>query len=220
METAQEDLWPGVEPSVGRNRLYSVLDILRKLSSQGKLVKRIEDRLCLQCDRYDVFEFEKQITEGRQWFRSGNLLEVRRCFQRAAQLHKKPFLQSELYDEPINLRRDKLEEYYFFSVAWMADDYLANREHTLAIERYRQLLGEREEPLERELLKLHECLLAIGDEQASRGDFKAYLDRLRSVESEPSHRVLSVIRTSFPTLHAHNPATRSSPSTRVLVAAR
>jgi len=53
---------PGVEPSVAGTAVLGARHPSQAELS-GKLVKRIEDRLCLQCDRYDVFEFEKQITE-------------------------------------------------------------------------------------------------------------------------------------------------------------
>lgn len=159
--------WPEVDPEKARHTLATHLSALRRSLSIANLFQRVGEsyRLCISEElRLDALEFEEAVHQALALARGGDHERAIHQLERAEALYRGPFLEEELYEDWVELRRRELHLLHEQVLEKLGDLYLQQHQYGQAIQRYRRLLlGE--EPREQVFPKMFRCFEALGDRQ-------------------------------------------------------
>ena len=160
-----EQLWPGIDPAIGTNRLYVLIHALRKMieppSCDGDPVVILTDgdSYLFSSDSFcwlDLQEFQDAIDLGTGARRRGDTQEATVAFQHASTLYRGDIFEDEPFAEWCWLDREYLRENYLTVMRNLASLHIDGGKPEEAIACYREVL--RADPLREEV---HRKLLDV-----------------------------------------------------------
>lgn len=188
-----EHLWPDIEPDLGDDRLYVVMNALRHglepaSGAAWVYVRTDGPSYYWNTDapyRLDVDQFREGLRSGAALERTGQTAQALAVYQAAAQVYQGDFLRDEPYADWCWTEREFFRELYLGLVKKIAQLLLGQGELEHALVYYRQALqvDPLREELQRELMR---CLWRAGRRDEALRQYVAFRRRLsQDLEVEP-----------------------------------
>lgn len=195
-----ETFWPELDSERGRHNLATHLSAIRKNLAAPSLFQRIGEsyRLCQPDEiRFDVRDYEETVQKGLEVANGGNLSQAISLIEKAELLYRGDFLESDVYEEWVEVRRSELRSLHHKCIETLGDLYQQSHQYNQAVQHYQKLLAI-PEPLEQVFPKLASCLQALGDRQAIRKEYELLKTRLQeNLGSDPKPATQALVDSIF-----------------------
>lgn len=190
-----DTFWPELDSERGRHNLATHLSAIRKRLAISGLFQRVGEAFRLaRADEFefDVRDFEEQIQRGLELAHQGESEQSLVALEKAALMYRGDFLESDLYEDWIEVRRLELQSLHQRCLETLGDLHFQRGAFREAIRHYQALL-EAKEPQEQIFPKLSRCYQALGEQSAIFREFEQLRQRLREnlgLEPKPSTQAI------------------------------